>query len=328
MMGDVLECSSSEKPDDEDSCEPIVTRRPRWPAGGGAFIVLALVLVCFVGEQLSVAGERLQAAGQEPDSSASASASTRTTRPTAGHNQRMARSDSRLVASSAAARFGGNSIWADLDGWRRNKRDIEDRIVLASRRAGLRQRRRADDKSNDDDFEVDDGNEDAWVHDGVDDIHIDPETKRAASELSRDEASIDAEYEPQGGGGGGGGGQEGESQPVANRTRITTIQEVIPMNTDELDSGSLDRDHQHRLGSVLGSAASVRANSGPLLPASYLTLGQVQQLLESQRRTDNEDDDEEEEAPAPQTAEESRRPRPVMRLAPGDPNGGGGAVFG
>lgn len=76
--------------------------------------------------------------------------------------------------------------------------------------------KRATTRQPEDEFGVDeDGEEDAWVHDGVDDISIDPETKRAASELSYDEQSIDAEYEPK--------------SNVVNRTRVTTIEEVIPM---------------------------------------------------------------------------------------------------
>lgn len=152
----------------------------------------------------------------------------------------------------------GHAVWSDLEGpaWRRNKRDLEDRIVLASRRAA--QKRKADEAASqeDPDFVVDDGDEDAWVHDGIDDIHIDPETKRAASELSHDERSIDAEYEPK--------------EQLANRTRITTISEVIPMNMDG------------QSGDEQGSPSNDRESSKVIqhyLPASHLSIDTVQRLM-------------------------------------------------
>lgn len=210
------------------------------------------------------------------------------------------------VSSNPAAKFGGHAIWSDLEGWRRNKRDIEDRLVLASRRAAIR-RRHSDGsdevgsgkKNEDEDFAIDDGNEDAWVHDGVDDIHIDPETKRAASELSQDESSsIDAEYEPNGGGGSGGsgGGQGSESPPVVNRTRVTTISEVIPMsNSDEIDSVTSNRGpaDESSLGHRIQLVATAALPNGPHLPASYLTLDQVQRLIEAQQRNNQEEPEEE-----------------------------------
>lgn len=153
--------------------------------------------------------------------------------------------------------MGGHAIWQDLEGWRRNKRDIEDRIVLASRRAAQRRRANINNQGEDPDFVVDDGDEDAWVHDGVDDIHIDPETKKAASELSYDEKSIDSEYEPK--------------EQVANRTRITTISEVIPINLDS-DSQQSTNDNQQ----------DDRESSKIVthyLPASHLSIDQVQRLI-------------------------------------------------
>lgn len=163
--------------------------------------------------------------------------------------------------------------------WRRSKRDLEDRLVLASRRDQRRQRNKkaAAASKDEDEFSVEDGDEDAWVHDGVDDIHIDPETKKAASELSYDERSIDAEYEPHG----------QKEPPVLNRTRITTIAEVIPMN-DEANEEANERDSSKLDWRVLPAPAlEQRRPAGSLaqaafLPASYLTIEQAQKLIGQQ----------------------------------------------
>lgn len=123
---------------------------------------------------------------------------------------------------------------------------------------------------------MDDGDEDAWVHDGIDDIHIDPETKRAASELSRDESSsIDAEYDPSGA---SGQAQASAGEPIVNRTRITTIAEVIPMGASDLEpTGAVQ---------LLSGTASAR-----YLPAAYLTLDQVQRLVAGRGRGQEELDE-------------------------------------
>lgn len=134
---------------------------------------------------------------------------------------------------------------------RRNKRDLEDRIVLASRRAAARAN---------DDFNVDDGDEDAWVHDGVDDIHIDPETRRAASELASDtERQLDAEYDP----------SEPAEGRVLNRTRITTIAEVIPMRapSTSADEGQ-DEDSTRRSLRVLPAPQTSQRGGAQAPPAS------------------------------------------------------------
>lgn len=177
----------------------------------------------------------------------------------------------------------------------RNKRDIEDAISLASLRRQAAQRRKEADEYN-----VDDGDEDAWIHDGVDDIQIDPETKKAASELSFDEKSIDAEYDPH--------QMKADENKIVNKTRVTTISEVIPMNvpTDFGDGPMEDKD-------FTGDKDSTRINSqylpppsqttrtmtppaltkttstipailttSHLLPASYLSLDQAQQLVAQQ----------------------------------------------
>lgn len=123
----------------------------------------------------------------------------------------------------------------------------------------------------DDEFEVDaDGNEDAWVHDGVDDIQIDPETKRAASELSYDEQSIDAEYEPK--------------STLVNKTRITTIAEVIPMvQTD--GEGPSSEQHAPSLRSASYSPAPGQVRRlevvAPVGRASELNMAQVEALWAS-----------------------------------------------
>lgn len=157
--------------------------------------------------------------------------------------------------------------------------------MLASRRA--EQRRRASNRDADD-FSVDDGDEDAWAHDGIDDIHIDPETKRAASELSLDEKSIDAEY---------------DQAQVPNRTRVTTISEVIPMTSNNQDSGqdnelSIANDKD----STRISSRFLPAPSKPTtyLPAAMLSLEEAQQIIGqqygsrammgNQRRAANDDD--------------------------------------
>lgn len=252
--------------------------------------LVGLVAMALALEQQVIAGKYLHYAGRHLASpiSMAGGAPGELTGPRPAPAGRQGRS------AKPAAMFGGHSIWSDLEGWRRNKRDIEDRLVLASRRAAAAaaasRRPPADGHAargnNDEDFAIDDGDEDAWVHDGVDDIHIDPETKRAASELSRDESnSIDAEYDPNN----GGAAHESESPPpVVNRTRVTTISEVIPMNSDELDSISPPKQPAGpaapwpgRRVQMMASAAGPGA--GPLLPASYLTLDQVQRLIDAQR---------------------------------------------
>lgn len=140
-----------------------------------------------------------------------------------------------------------HAIWKNQP--RRNKRDIEDRIVLASRRAARQERNR--EPPEDLDYAVNDDDVDAWVHDGVDDIHIDPETKRAASEHSYDEKSIDAEYEPR--------------EAPLNRTRVTTIAEVIPIGQEDSGQGG-------------DSSRLVRH----YVPAAHLSLEQIQRLIQSQ----------------------------------------------
>lgn len=185
-----------------------------------------------------------------------------------------------LKTRSPAAQVGGHEVWRDLEGWRRNKRDLEDRLTLASRRAERRDRQQTDD-----DFTVDDGDEDAWVHDGIDDIQIDPETKKAASELSYDERSIDAEYEP----------YAHKEPPILNRTRITTIAEVIPMSDDSegadrdstkvnwrfLPPQSPSQQHTHS-----GTESEGWSSNQPTvyLPASYLTIDQAQKLIDHQQQ--------------------------------------------
>lgn len=206
-------------------------------------------------------------------------------------------------------KLGGQSIWNDLEGWRRNKRDIEDRIILASRQAAARVRQNQRERGSDglsgdksDDFTIDDGDEDAWVHDGVDDIHIDPETKRAASELSQDEKSVDSEYD--------------QPQPVVNRTRVTTISEVIPMQAPAEADGNGGAYGEQQGAGPSGGQSSTRRDSrfalppgGPkngddndnddneaegdstgatnYLPAALLSMDQVQQLVQQQQQKHN-----------------------------------------
>lgn len=125
--------------------------------------------------------------------------------------------------------------------------------MLASRRNAQSAR-----ANEDPDFVVDDGDEDAWVHDGVDDIHIDPETKRAASEHSYDERSIDSEYEP----------REEQQDRIKNRTRITTIAEVIPMSVDgNSESG----------GGGDGESSSKLVER--FLPAAHLSMAEIERLM-------------------------------------------------
>lgn len=220
---------------------------------------------------------------------------------------------------------------------RRPKRDIEDvsswstpdvmenRIPLEQEQenAQSRVRRRIQDDI-DGSFNVDDGNEDAWVHDGVDDIHIDPETRHAANQLNQDQAanSLDAEYEPQGSGAGQSAGADEQSEtgdnkaasssalptdehgnPIVNRTRITTISEVIPTRVrsqegggggggdDDQESDSRDfQDEQafdNQDSSVIKkqyafpeSLKSQQENG--YLPASHLSIDQIQQLFNVQ----------------------------------------------
>lgn len=167
------------------------------------------------------------------------------------------------------AESGPKPIWGELDGagWRRNKRDIENRIRLASSRSNSRTRSNVASAPDDESFAIDDGDEDAWVHDGIDDIHIDPETKRAASEVSSsvDDSSIDSEYEP-------------KEQQLVNRTRVTTISEVIPIAAPEGAAGADDSGDSTSLSSrYMRPAASV---SG-YLPAALLTLDQARRLVET-----------------------------------------------
>lgn len=158
-------------------------------------------------------------------------------------------------------------VWGDLDGWRRNKRDVEDRMMLASRRRAAAVGRQRPANNADEEFAIDDGDEDAWVHDGIDDIQIDPETKRAASEISSsladDTNTIDSEYEPQ-------------QQQVLNRTKVTTISEVIPIDQARAESSGDDpSDSSTRL-----SSRYVKPNSQDYLPAALLSLDQARQLID------------------------------------------------
>lgn len=159
--------------------------------------------------------------------------------------------------------------WADLDGWRRDKREIEDRTRLASRREAARALARANNQ-NEEEFAIDDGDEDAWVHDGIDDIQIDPETKKAASELSSswsdDGNTIDSEYEP----------NHQQQQQLVNRTRVTTISEVIPTSAAAAAAG-------HDSGFADSTSLSSRYVSRPqqrYLPAALLSLSQASRLVE------------------------------------------------
>ena len=157
------------------------------------------------------------------------------------------------------------------------------RIDDISRRIELRKQVRKPRSRSGSNEDVDFGDDDSWVHDGVDNIHIDPETKRAASELAHDEAnSIDAEYEPNensNDGAGTSGAAADEAPTYVNRTRVTTIAEVIPVPTSD-DGDNSDG----------GSQAA--SSSGAYLPAAYLTHAQAQALIaRSQRRRDDEDAD-------------------------------------
>lgn len=166
---------------------------------------------------------------------------------------------------------------------KRNKRDIEDAISLAS----LRQRQAAQKRKEADEYNVDDGDEDAWIHDGVDDIQIDPETKRAASELSFDEKSIDAEYDPH--------QMKADENKIVNKTRVTTISEVIPMNvptdfgdgpmedkefTGDKDSTQIDSQYLPPPPPTTTIPTILTAHQ--YLPASHLSLDQAQQLVSQQ----------------------------------------------
>lgn len=111
--------------------------------------------------------------------------------------------------------------------------------------------------------DIDDGEEGGWVNDGVDDISIDPETQRAASEHSYGlDKNLDAEYEPE----------------VANRTRVTTITEVIPISLRPSD----DQDDQdERQDSADDSSVNSRYLAAPAAPlaAAQLSLQQAQRLV-------------------------------------------------
>lgn len=140
-------------------------------------------------------------------------------------------------------------------------------------------------------FNVDDGDEDAWVHDGVDDIQIDPETRRAATELSYDqEPSIDAEYDPHGPPQSGqAGALDDDAEPIVNRTRVTTISEVIPTRVDEDASKTVERFVVPPETVILSDQSSLPADtSAPkasagrpsqYVPASQLSFDQVLRAL-------------------------------------------------
>lgn len=198
-----------------------------------------------------------------------------------------ANSDTKQKRDSEKA--GGNGVWSGLEGWRRKKRDLEDRILLASRRS-IKRRRRMSNKANDyglnDEFNVEDGDEDSWVNDGIDDIHIDPETKKAASEMSMDEKSIDSEYDPH---------QKADESKIVNRTKITTIAEVIPMKVAaDFGDGPEDKDSTRINWRFLppsqtqaGAGAAVERvptliTTAQLLPASFLSIDQAQELVAQQ----------------------------------------------
>lgn len=252
-----------------------------------------------------------------------ASSSFVTTTPPSSQVTPASLDDSELATSgTSSARDDGRALG-------RFKRDLDDiSTAFSSWPDGLENRipvnRRSDSAdssaagegspSSDDiegSFPVDDGNEDAWVHDGVDDIQIDPETKRAASELNSDQApsSLDAEYEPVGGGGGGGpassadggDGQQAASSvgvptdedgnPIYNRTRVTTISEVIPTRVEGADSmmGEPDDEGVDNLESSLISTQYAQAppTQGSFLPASHLSREQVQQLFNANENKNN-----------------------------------------
>lgn len=197
----------------------------------------------------------------------------------------------------AAHQATGASSSEDGGEWQeRNKRSLQASDFRRAERRKRAPRQRNRPPSDEDDFSVEDGDEDAWVNDGVDDIQIDPETKRAASELSHDERSIDAEYEP----------YASKEAPVPNRTRITTIAEVIPMSDDSYsdlgDSTKVERrflpapplqaESQPNRAAEQATAAKARTtlNGGQAsfqqaaayLPAAYLTIDQAQKLIGEQ----------------------------------------------
>lgn len=160
-------------------------------------------------------------------------------------------------------------------------------------------------------FNVDDGNEDAWVHDGVDDIHIDPETRLAANQLNQDQAanSLDAEYEPQSGNQQDSSGNDGSNQgdnnaaasnsvlptdedgnPIVNRTRVTTISEVIPtrVRPQDGDAGAEsqennnDDDDNQDSSLIHNQYAFPETYKQQYLPAAHLSTDQIQQLFNVQ----------------------------------------------
>lgn len=164
----------------------------------------------------------------------------------------------------------------DIDGLGMNPANEELANVIGTER-------RADDM--DGTFNVDDGDEDSWVHDGVDDIQIDPETKQAASEHSYDQdKSIDAEYDPH-------SGQQSnlipsvddDTEPIVNRTRVTTITEVIPTRVDE-DASKISERFSSPPETVIlsdrnGHSLEPDADQSSYIPASQLHFDQVIRAL-------------------------------------------------
>ena len=122
-----------------------------------------------------------------------------------------------------------------------NKHSIGKRIKLTSSWPMTAQASSPDssaslDNNKDEDFAIDDGDEDAWVHDGIDDIHIDPETKRAANEVSQDNSensNIDSEYDPASGQqqpSSSSREEQQQEQQLGDGESIRTIARVIPVN--------------------------------------------------------------------------------------------------
>lgn len=168
----------------------------------------------------------------------------------------------------------------------RKRRDLEDIGISPANEELARPiptTRRSDDM--DGSFNVDDGDEDAWVHDGVDDIQIDPETRRAASELSYDqERNIDAEYEPNGRQTNPVVEVDEDGDPIINRTRITTISEVIPTRVDQ-DSSKISETYlappEVTILSDESQADMVEGKSKArdYLPASQLSFDRVMEAM-------------------------------------------------
>lgn len=164
---------------------------------------------------------------------------------------------------------------------RRIKRDLDDVASELQRRLAAEAKRqsiRLNSKPEDLEFQMDDGDVDAWVHDGVDDIHIDPETRQAASQLSHDERSIDAEYEPH---------QASEQDvPIVNGTRLTTITEVIPMRRDQSGYDNDDESPENhrdtsRISARYATAPFLRGRTNLYIPAAYLSMDQAVKLMDS-----------------------------------------------